>query len=189
MWLDYLSSRGCETPTISSSTHLVHQPLAAVEEHSSRRDDVHVRRSPYCLLEKVTDGTQNRRPRVLILGGGFGGIRAARSLRAADVDVVLVDKHDYHAFQPLLYQVASDLLEASTVGHPLRDLFHEQPNAPVHQDTVMAIDPGRREVQSAEMAPLTYDYLVLGLRARRRTSRGGRFTSRSFPPAKTGQRR
>jgi NADPH-dependent 2,4-dienoyl-CoA reductase/sulfur reductase-like enzyme len=48
------------------------------------------------LLEKVTDGTKNRRPRVLILGGGFAGIGAARSLRDADVDVVLVDKHDYH---------------------------------------------------------------------------------------------
>jgi NADH:ubiquinone reductase (H+-translocating) len=117
------------------------------------------------LFEKVTGGTQNRRPRVLILGGGFAGIGAARSLRDADVDVVLVDKHDYHTFQPLLYQVASDLLEASTVGHPLRGLFHEQPNVQVHQDTVTGIDPDSREVTFAEMAPLTYDYLVLGLGA------------------------
>ena len=70
------------------------------------------------------------RPQVLILGGGFAGIGAARNLKDADVDVVLVDKHDYHTFQPLLYQVATDLLEPAAVGHPLRDLFHEQPNAP-----------------------------------------------------------
>ena len=56
-------------------------------------------------------GTEARRPRVVILGGGFAGIGAARKLEDADVDVVLVDQHDYHTFQPLLYQVATDLLE------------------------------------------------------------------------------
>jgi NADH:quinone reductase (non-electrogenic) len=110
------------------------------------------------------EGTQAR-PRVLILGGGFAGIGAARKLADADVDVVLVDKHDYHTFQPLLYQVATDLLEPITVGHALRDLFHEQSNLAVHQATVTAIDLDAREVQFAEMAPLTYDYLVLGLGA------------------------
>ncbi len=73
------------------------------------------------------------RPRVLILGGGFAGIGAARALRKADVDAVIVDEHDYHTFQPLLYQVATDLLDTSAVGHPLRDLFHEQPNVSVRQ--------------------------------------------------------
>ena len=89
---------------------------------------------------------------------------------------MLVDKHDYHTFQPLLYQVATDLLETAAVGHPLRDLFHEQPNVTVHQATVTAIDLDKREVQFAEMAPLTYDYLVLGARRRgqllRRRGRG-----------------
>ena len=105
------------------------------------------------------------RPRVLILGGGFAGIGAARALKKADVDVVVVDKHDYHTFQPLLYQVATALLEPSAVGHPLRDLFHEQPNARVHIDTVTGIDLAGREVQFAEMEPLTYHYLVLALGA------------------------
>ena len=73
-------------------------------------------------------GTETQRPRVVILGGGFAGIGAARKLEEADVDVVLVDKHDYHTFQPLLYQVATGLLEPSTVGHSLRDLFREQDN-------------------------------------------------------------
>ena len=111
-----------------------------------------------------TEGKPSR-PRVLVLGGGFGGIGAARKLKDADVDVVLVDRHDYHTFQPLLYQLATDLLETAAVGHALRDLFHDQANAVVHQATVTGIDLAGREVQFAEMAPLAYDYLVLGLGA------------------------
>jgi NADH:ubiquinone reductase (H+-translocating) len=108
---------------------------------------------------------QAGRPHVLVLGGGFAGVGAARKLRRADVDVTLVDKNDYHTFQPLLYQVATDLLETTACGHPLRDLFHEHANVAVHEATVTGIDLAAREVQFAEMAPLTYDYLVLGLGA------------------------
>jgi NADH dehydrogenase len=115
--------------------------------------------------EGTTREAQPSRPRVLILGGGFAGIGAARKLKGADVDVVLVDKHDYHTFQPLLYQLATDLLEPSAVGHPLRDLFHEHPNVAVHQDEVVGVDLERKEVQFAEMAPIAYDYLVLALGA------------------------
>ena len=116
-------------------------------------------------VEETTDAGRPR-PRVLILGGGFAGIGAARSLKEADAEVVLVDAHDYHTFQPLLYQVATDLLPESTVGHPLRDLFHEQPNARVHTATVTGIDPEARQVRFSEMAPLGYDYLVVALGAR-----------------------
>jgi NADH:quinone reductase (non-electrogenic) len=103
--------------------------------------------------------------RVLILGGGFAGIGAARALEKVDAEVILVDKHDYHTFQPLLYQVATDLLEPSAVGHPLRDLFHDQPNVRVHLDEVTGIDLAKREARFAEMKPITYDYLVLALGA------------------------
>jgi NADH dehydrogenase len=103
--------------------------------------------------------------RVVILGGGFGGIGAARELKGVDVEVVLVDQHDYHTFQPLLYQVATDLLETTAVGHPLRDLFHDQPNVTVHEATVVAVDADARQVQFAEMAPVGYDHLVLALGA------------------------
>jgi NADH:ubiquinone reductase (H+-translocating) len=103
--------------------------------------------------------------RVLILGGGFAGIGAARALKKADAEVVLVDKHDYHTFQPLLYQVATDLLEPAAVGHPVRDLFHDQPNVRVHLDEVTGIDLARREARFAEMKPFAYDYLVLALGA------------------------
>ena len=109
---------------------------------------------------------EQRRPCVVVLGGGFAGIGAARALKEADADVVLVDEHDYHTFQPLLYQLATDLLATEVVGHPLRDLFHEQPNATVHQDAVTGVDLAGRQVHFAEMAPLAYDYLVLALGAR-----------------------
>src|SRR4029077_17097455 len=110
-----------------------------------------------------TDGAS--RPRIVILGGGFAGVGAARKLKDADVDVVVVDKHNYHTFQPLLYQVATDLLERTAVGHPLRDLFHDQPNAAVHEATATAVDLEKKEVSFAEMEPLTYDYLVVALGA------------------------
>ncbi len=116
-------------------------------------------------MSEATDHGNRQRRRVLILGGGFAGIGAARKLKHADADVVLVDRHDYHTFQPLLYQVATDLLELAAVGHPLRDLFHDQPNAAVHQATVTRIDPDAREVHFEEMTPIRYDHLVLGLGA------------------------
>jgi NADH dehydrogenase len=115
-------------------------------------------------VAKGSDGN-GRRPRVLVLGGGFAGIGAAQNLKKSDADVVVVDKHDYHTFQPLLYQVATGLLEQPAVGHPIRDLFHGQDNARIHQDRVTAIDLDARRVEFDELEPLDYDYLVLGLGA------------------------
>jgi len=113
----------------------------------------------------MPENSGSARPRVLVLGGGFAGVGATQKLKGADVDVVLVDKHDYHTFQPLLYQLATGLLETTGVGHSLRDLVKKQDNAKVHQATVTAIDLDKREVQFAEMEPLSYDYLVFGLGA------------------------
>jgi NADH dehydrogenase len=113
----------------------------------------------------VSERADKARPRVLVLGGGFGGIGAAQKLKKSDVDLVLVDKNDYHTFQPLLYQVATGLLEQPAVGHPIRDLVHGQDNARMHQDRVTAVDLDAREVQFAELKPLSYDYLVFGLGA------------------------
>jgi len=113
----------------------------------------------------VSERADKARPRVLVLGGGFGGIGAAQKLKKSDVDVVLVDKNDYHTFQPLLYQVATGLLEQPAVGHPIRDLVHGQDNARMHQDRVTAVDLDAREVQFDELKPLSYEYLVFGLGA------------------------
>jgi NADH:quinone reductase (non-electrogenic) len=105
------------------------------------------------------------RPRVLILGGGFAGVGAAQKLEDADADVVLVDRHNYHTFQPLLYQLASGLIEQTAVGHSLRDLLARHDNTTVHQATVTAVDLDAREVRFDELEPITYDYLVFGLGA------------------------
>jgi NADH:quinone reductase (non-electrogenic) len=105
------------------------------------------------------------RPRVVVLGGGFGGVGAARELKKADVDVVLVDKHDYHTFQPLLYQLATGLLETTAVGHSLRDLVKDQDNATVHKAPITGIDLQAKEVRFEGLAPLTYDFLVFALGA------------------------
>jgi NADH dehydrogenase len=109
----------------------------------------------------TTDG----RPRVVILGGGFAGVGAAQKLKKAAADVVLIDHHDYHTFQPLLYQLATGLLETTGVGHSLRDLVHDQGNATIHKTAVTALDLDERTVQFAEIEPLSYDYLVLALGA------------------------
>jgi NADH:quinone reductase (non-electrogenic) len=120
---------------------------------------------PARTLTGVSDRTGTARPRVLVLGGGFAGIGAAQKLHKSEVDIVLIDKHDYHTFQPLLYQVATGLLEQPAVGHPIRDLFHKQDNARLHTDRVTAIDLETREVTFDELGPLGYDYLVFGLGA------------------------
>jgi NADH:quinone reductase (non-electrogenic) len=105
------------------------------------------------------------RPRVLVIGGGFAGIGATRKLKDADVEVVLVDKHDYHTFQPLLYQLATGLLETTAVGHSLRDLVKDQGNATIHKAPVTGIDLEAKEVRFEGLAPITYDFLVLALGA------------------------
>jgi NADH:quinone reductase (non-electrogenic) len=108
---------------------------------------------------------KSTRPRVLVLGGGFAGVGAAKALAEADADVVLVDRHDYHTFQPLLYQLATGLLEQPAVGHSLRDLVGHQDNTTVHEGTVSSVDLASRQVTFEEREPLSYDYLVFALGA------------------------
>ena len=105
------------------------------------------------------------RPRVLILGGGFAGVGAAQKLEHADADVVLVDRHEYHTFQPLLYQLATGLLEVTAVGHSLRDLVGHHDNTTIHRGTVSSVDLAAREARFEDLPPMKYDYLVLGVGA------------------------
>src|SRR5215467_5634301 len=97
----------------------------------------------------------SERPRVLILGGGFGGVGAAQKLKKADADVVLVDRHDYHTFQPLLYQLATGLLETTAVGHSLRDLLQRHDNTTIHQASVTGVDLDTREARFDGLAPIS----------------------------------
>jgi NADH dehydrogenase len=117
------------------------------------------------MLPRVSESRRPTRPRVLVLGGGFAGIGAARKLEGADVDVVLVDRHDYHTFQPLLYQLATGLLETTAVGHSLRDLVKNQDNATVHTAPITGIDLEARVAGFDGLEAIAYDYLVLALGA------------------------
>ena len=103
----------------------------------------------------------SRKPHVVIVGAGFGGLGAAEQLAHVPVDVTLIDRHNYHTFQPLLYQVASSLLNAEDVGAPVRAMFRDQENVTFRLATVEGIDvPGRRiHLDGGEYVP--YDYLVL----------------------------
>jgi NADH dehydrogenase len=104
-------------------------------------------------------------PHVVILGAGFGGIGALKKLRDASVRVTLIDKHDYHTFQPLLYQVATLELTPEQVGFPIRSLLHHHENVTFHQSVVTGIDPAGKQVMLESVAPLKYDYLILALGA------------------------
>src|SRR6202011_3305629 len=104
-------------------------------------------------------------PHVIILGVGFGGIGALKKLRDADIRITLIDKHDYHTFQPLLYQVATLELTPEQVGFPIRDVLHHHQNVTFHQAVVTNIDTAGREVTMDSMPSLKYDYLVLALGA------------------------
>lgn len=110
--------------------------------------------------------THETRPKVLILGAGFGGLGAARKLRKAPVDVTMVDRHDYHTFQPLLYQVATDVLDPETVGHPVREYVDKIGNLRFVTANVSDIDLDSRTVSFEDWDDQGYDYLVVGLGAR-----------------------
>jgi NADH dehydrogenase len=100
-------------------------------------------------------------PRVVIVGGGFGGLNAARALAGADVSVTLLDRHNYHLFQPLLYQVATASLSPGDVASPIRWILRHQANVEVLLADVRAIDPAGRRVLIDGGEAIPYDYLVL----------------------------
>src|SRR5262249_56506752 len=99
-------------------------------------------------------------PRVVIVGGGFGGLFATRALGGAPADVVLIDKRNYHLFRPLLYQVATGLLSADEIAVALRSIVSGQRNVEVLQDEVTAIDSAQRIVHLKQYQ-LRYDFLIL----------------------------
>ena len=106
-------------------------------------------------------GQGGRKPRVVVVGGGFGGLNAARSLANHGVPVTLVDRHNYHLFQPLLYQVATSGLNPADIAYPLRAVFHRAPHAQVRIGEVVGADLDARTVLLADDASLPYDHLVL----------------------------
>src|SRR5437763_1227830 len=87
-----------------------------------------------------TDGTARGRRRVVIIGGGFGGMEAARKLKRADVDVTVVDRTNHHLFQPLIYQMAAGALSAGQVAAPIRGMLKRQKNATALMAAVTDVD-------------------------------------------------
>src|SRR5213596_473515 len=104
----------------------------------------------------------SRRPTVVIVGAGFGGLRAARALRKAPVDVVLLDRHNYHLFQPLLYQVATAGLEPEQIAKPVRAILRGQQNFEFRMVQVTGVDWVARQVIT-DNGPVSYDYLILAV--------------------------
>ncbi len=102
----------------------------------------------------------NPRPRVVILGGGFGGLYAAKALRGAPVSVTLVDRRNHHLFQPLLYQVATAALNPADIAAPIRSILRGQDNVEVLLAEAVAIETATRRVVLAD-GEIAYDFLIL----------------------------
>src|ERR1700741_1662807 len=101
------------------------------------------------------------RPHVAIVGAGFGGLGVAEQLDHVPVEVTLIDRHNYHTFQPLLYQVATSLLNAEDVGAPVRSMFRHQENVTFRMATVTGVDAAGQKIQLEDGKQIPYDYLVL----------------------------
>ena len=101
-------------------------------------------------------------PRVVIIGGGFGGLNAARALKRAPVEIVLIDRANHHLFQPLLYQVATSVLPPTEIATPIRNLLRRQRNVTVLMGEVIGVDTAQRSLRVTGInRPITYDYLIV----------------------------
>lgn len=104
---------------------------------------------------------RDTRPHVVIIGGGFGGLAAARQLQRAPVRVTLLDKHNYHLFQPLLYQVATGELSPANIASPLRAILRRHRNCTVLLGEVTDIDPAAQKVKLSDGHAVAYDHLIV----------------------------
>src|SRR5881396_589665 len=101
-------------------------------------------------------------PHIVIIGAGFGGLQAARKLAKAPVEITIIDRHNYHLFQPLLYQIAIAGLVPSQIAYPLRTIFRHQKNLTFQMSEVTSIDFDARYVRT-NGSVIAYDYLVLAI--------------------------
>src|SRR5271154_6148163 len=103
--------------------------------------------------------------RIIVVGGGFGGLAAAKALRNAPAQIILIDRSNHHLFQPLLYQVATSVLSPGQIGSPIRGIFKNQKNTTVILGEVTGVDKEQKCVfvsdADREGVPISYDYLVL----------------------------
>ena len=116
---------------------------------------------PHGIVHRRVEVRMSGKPRVIIVGGGFGGLCAAQALKSAPVDVTLIDRRNYHLFQPLLYQVATGSLSPGEIAAPLRGVLRHQENTRVLLGTVEDIDPDAKRVLTADGASFEYDSLIV----------------------------
>jgi NADH dehydrogenase len=116
------------------------------------------------------DEQRSKTPRVVIVGGGFGGLAAAKALGKAPVEVILIDRTNHHVFQPLLYQVATSVLAPSQMSSPIREVLRRNKNTTVIMGEVTGVDKAQRCIfvndADREHVPIPYDYLILATGAR-----------------------
>ena len=103
---------------------------------------------------------EKRRPRVVVLGGGFAGLNAAKALSKMPVDVTLIDKSNHHTFQPLLYQVALAMLAPSDIASPIRTVLRGAHNVDVLMEEVVSVDTAQRRIGTKSGTEVQYDYLI-----------------------------
>src|SRR5215510_8628297 len=108
----------------------------------------------------MADASPTARPRVVIVGGGFGGLWGARALRHAPVDILLIDRRNHHVFSPLLYQVATAALAPGDIASPIRWILRKQHNAEVWLADVVGVDLATRTVKLAD-GEVSYDQLIV----------------------------
>ena len=99
--------------------------------------------------------------RVVIIGGGFAGLQLAKTLRKADLKVILVDKQNHHQFQPLFYQVASGRLEPSSISFPFRKVFQDSKTVDFRMADIISIDPNERKIMTSYNRTISYDHLII----------------------------
>ena len=106
------------------------------------------------------------KPKIVVVGGGFGGLAAIKELRGLDAEITLIDRRNHHLFQPLLYQVATTSLGPSDIAWPIRQLLHNRQEVTTILGEVVGVDSNARQVQLASGKSIAYDYLILGTGAR-----------------------
>jgi NADH dehydrogenase len=112
-------------------------------------------------VRRNVNGMDEPKPSVVIVGGGFAGVGCAKELAKHDLPVTLLDRNNYHQFQPLLYQVATAELATTDIARPLRGVFKREPTVQVHLADITDVDPATRTVTAADGRTFTGDFLVL----------------------------
>ncbi len=149
---DYHVLATCGGMALCATCHV--QILEGLEQLAEAQD------AELDMLDTLPDAGDKKFPKVIIIGGGFGGIQLAKKLRHAEVNILMLDRHNYHTFQPLLYQVATGGLEPDSIAFPIRKVFRKQKNLAFRVANVTAIHTENNTI-STSIGDFDYDYLVL----------------------------